>query len=163
MSGSADRRPAAAEPGCWRLHRWMAARLLAALAGSAGLLLSAAAGGQDQAKLVVTVQLSAGGAVQQSRPLATEVRVVPVGDDGTYPVASERTGPDGTASLAVPGGHYWVFVPAATGDELRTVAQTSLPNGVAVSGWAEVDLAPGDRRAVTITLANLAPAQLPER
>ena len=62
-----------------------------------------------------------------------------------------------TASLTVPAGHYWVFVPVAAGDEVRAAAQTVLPNGIPVHGWAEVDLAPGATQAITLTLRNMAP------
>ena len=34
---------------------------------------------------------------------------------------------------------------------------TVLPNGVAVSGWVEVDLTPGATQAITLTLRNMAP------
>jgi hypothetical protein len=105
----------------------------------------------------VTVQLSGGGAVRQPRPISTEVRVAPAGDAGVQPVATARTGTDGTACLSLPAGHYWVFVPVAAGDELRVAARTVLPNGVAVSAWAEVDLTSGATQAITLTLRNMAP------
>ena len=140
------------------LRVWAAPPLLVVLAGLASLPSLAGAGGwQEPAELDVTVQLSGGGAVRQPRPMSTEVQVVPAGDAGVSPVATARTGPDGTASLTLPGGRYWVFVPVTAGEELRTAAQTVLPNGVAVMGWAEVDLAPGARQAITITPRNMAP------
>jgi hypothetical protein len=143
-------------------ERWFRVRvaspILVVLAGLASLPALAGAGGwQDPAELVVTIQLSGGGAVRQPRPLSTEVQVAPAGEADLQPVATVRTGPDGTASLTLPAGHYWVYVPVAAGEELRVAAQTVLPNGVAVMGWAEVDLAAGATQAITLTLRNMAP------
>jgi hypothetical protein len=141
-----------------RLRVWAASPLLVVLAGLASIPALVEAGGwQEPAELIVTVQLSGGGAVRQPRPLSTEVQVAPAGDAGVQTIATARTGPDGTGSLTVPAGHYWVFVPVAAGEELRVAAQTVLPNGVPVSGWAEVDLAPGATQTITVTLRNMAP------
>jgi hypothetical protein len=140
----------------WRI--WAASPLLFVLAGLASLPSLVGAGGcQEPAELAVTVQLSGGGAVRQPRPISTEVQVAPAGEADVQPIATARTGPDGTASLTVPAGHYWVFVPVSGAEELRAAAQTVLPNGVAVSGWAAVDLAPGATQAITLTLRNMAP------
>jgi hypothetical protein len=128
------------------------------LASLAALPALAAAGGDDpSASLVVTVQLSAGGARGEPRPLSVEVRVVPAGDGGAPPVAAVHTGPDGTAPLTLPSGRYWVFVLATSDDLSRITAPRPLPDGTPASGWAEIDLAPGDLEAVTIVLRNLAP------
>src|SRR4051812_3319100 len=82
---------------------WAASPLLFVLAGRASLPSLAGAGGlQEQAELIVTVQLSGGGAVRQPRPISTEIQVAPTGEADAQPIAAARTGLNGTASLTLP-------------------------------------------------------------
>jgi len=107
--------------------------------------------------LIVAVQLSPGGARRSPTPqVGTQVLAAAVSDGSATPVATAVTDDTGAATLSLPAGTYWLFVPAAPPERI-TVAQRSLPNGTATSGWVQVDLAPGQNATASITLANLAP------
>ena len=115
--------------------------------------------------LSVTVQFAfAGGAPPQAgtpsqaslEPAAgVEVEAAPAGNGQAAPLATTTTDQSGAATLTLPPGSYWVFVPssAANGPGIPSaVIQSRLPDGTVVLGWAPANVVAGGSTTATITI-----------
>jgi hypothetical protein len=89
-----------------------------------------------------------------------EVRAVVPGASSDAPAASAITDTEGTATLDLAPGSYWVFVarsdPPASGP-LGAVLSRSLPDGTLAPAWEAIDLSDGNPATVLLVVTQLNP------
>jgi hypothetical protein len=148
--------------------------VLSVVLGLAVVLLVAGGPASGQAATVsLTVQvglrapngaLSAAPSVSAPSPVSpvggVEVRAVAAGGSADAPAASAVTDDEGTATLDLAPGVYWVFVVRAdppTSGPLGTTLSRALPDGTLSPAWEEVDLSDGSPSTVLLVATQLNP------
>jgi hypothetical protein len=89
-----------------------------------------------------------------------EVRAVAAGGSINAPAGSALTDDEGTASLSLPPGVYWVFVartdPPGSGP-LGSTLSRPLPDGTLTPAWDTVDLSDGSPATTLLVATQLTP------